>query len=73
MDSTRGEPVTLEGRMAAAYRAGHAAGQAGRRVITNPHDPRSSDPVQRVLAKMWVRGHSEGNPMPPAPTTSRRD
>ncbi|MDN5861793.1 MAG: hypothetical protein L0H84_24605 [Pseudonocardia sp.] len=45
-----------------AYRAGHAAAQAGgpRR---NPYDGNAATALERVLSQMWARGYSRGNRM----------
>lgn len=57
-------PQTVEGRMAAAARAGRSAARAGARRDSNPHDRDHEDPRVRVEALMWWRGWDDGNPMP---------
>ncbi len=55
--------ATLVGRMAAAWRDGRDTARAGERRV-NPWLGTSSDREARLLAVMWARGYSAGNPMP---------
>lgn len=54
--------AVLSLRMSAAHRDGQETAAARERP-TNPWDPRSADPRDRVLAQMWQRGYSAGNPV----------
>lgn len=53
---------TVEGRMVAAYQAGHDAA-TGKQRRNNPHDGLSPVTETRVLSVMWARGYSAGNPV----------
>lgn len=55
--------AVLEARMAAAYKDGRDSAR-GREYRHNPHRGDASTAVERVLAVMWARGYSAGNPMP---------
>lgn len=55
---------SLESEIVASYRAGRSAAQGSQPSSSNPHDARSALASDRVLAKMWMRGYSAGNPMP---------
>jgi len=48
--------------MVAAYRDGRATAQ-GRQPRRNPWDSTDADVIFRVLAMMWARGYSAGNPI----------
>lgn len=52
----------IEARMSAAYRDGRDTA-AGRQPRHNPWAGDSPDAAERVLARMWARGYSAGNPM----------
>jgi hypothetical protein len=53
----------LEARMAAAYRDGEDTARRGE-PRTSPWRGDSVRAVERVLARMWARGYSAGNPVP---------
>ena len=53
-------PATLA---RAALHAGKAAAERGDRSTTNPFHATSSDPAERVQAKMWRAGYQAGNPV----------
>lgn len=52
----------LEARMAAAYKDGRATAKA-REPRVCPWRGDSAASVDRVLARMWARGYSAGNPI----------
>lgn len=54
--------AVLEARMHAAYLDGQATAAAGER-RANPWDGTSPVASHRVLAQMWARGYSAGNPV----------
>ena len=60
--------AVLSARMAAAFKDGRDTARAGERRV-NPWGGLDTDPRNRVLAQMWGRGFSEGNPMPAVPAT----
>lgn len=47
----------------AALAAGRKAAEDGKSP-GNPHDAQSSDPAERVQARLWRTGYTAGNPMP---------
>lgn len=53
----------FEARMAEAYKAGQAAVEAREPRSACPHDGDAEDPRERVLALMWLRGWTAGNPV----------
>jgi hypothetical protein len=55
--------MTVAQQARAALHAGNAAAESGHRP-TNPYDGNSTDPAERVRAKMWRTGYQAGNPMP---------
>lgn len=56
--------MSVESEMVAALNAGREAGRIGAPALANPYDGLSGDPRQRVLAKMWRRGYTDGSPIP---------
>lgn len=50
--------------IAAAMRAGSDAGRAGRPATECPYDVRSTDPRERLLVTLWLRGHRRHVPFP---------
>lgn len=54
--------AALEARMAAAYRDGRDTARAGQ-PRRNPWRGEHPDAAVRVLAKMWAKGYSAGNPV----------
>ena len=61
---TRALPAgaTVHARMAAAYRDGRNTAR-GRAARVNPWDGSLQVQLDRVLAVMWARGFSNGNPI----------
>jgi hypothetical protein len=54
--------AVLEARMSAAFRDGEATA-TGREPRRNPWRADDPDAANRVLARMWARGYSAGNPV----------
>lgn len=54
--------TTLEMRMVAAHQAGRDTA-TDKRPRVNPYDGSAATAVERVLAVMWARGYSAGNPV----------
>lgn len=46
-----------------ALHAGKKAAENAERP-KNPHDGNSTDPAERVAAKLWRKGYQDGNPIP---------
>jgi DNA topoisomerase I len=60
----RGQLVSIEQDMVAAYRDGVRAARVGNPNSDNPFDIKSDSPSTRIKAKMWVEGYVDGNPIP---------
>jgi hypothetical protein len=54
--------AVFEAQAAAAYKDGYATAH-NREPRRNPHDGAASTAVERVLAVMWARGFTAGNPI----------
>lgn len=54
--------TTLEMRMLAAHEAGRDTA-VEKRPRVNPYDGSAITAVERVMAMMWARGYSAGNPV----------
>lgn len=64
----------LERDIVASFRAGRSAAIAGTSWRENPYDAQAELASERLNAKMWMSGYSEGNPVPdPEESTSESE